>query len=102
MHLTCDLVDALSLFPIKQEDTFGANNSISQKLDVTSIRLKTRSGRYIPLSVLIVPSIAVYTINQYNQQRSSTIAILSWKLPLAHPLTADENFKISFLITVDH
>ena len=102
--LTSDLADALSLHPTKQEDicisTFGANNPISQKLDVASIKLKTRSGRYVPLSVLIVPSIAVPLTHTVNTE----VVQLPYlrELPLAHPVTSNENFKISLLIGVDH
>ena len=99
-----DLADALSLHPTKQEDIcisiFGANNGISQNLDVASIKLKTRFGRYIPLSVLIVPSIAV----PLTHTIISEVVQLPYfrELPLAHPITTDQNFKISMLIGVDH
>jgi len=64
--LTSELADALSLQPTNQENisisTFGANNPISQKLDVASIKLKTTSGRYIPFS-----SQYCYTTNKHSQ-----------------------------------
>ena len=102
--LTSDLADALSLHPTKQEDicisTFGANNPISQKLYVVSIKMKTRSGRYVPLSVLIVPSIAVPLTHTVNTE----VVQLPYlrELPLAHPVTSNKDFNISLLIGVDH
>jgi len=102
--LTGELADALSLQPTNQEDisisTFGANNPISQKLDVASIKLKTTSGRYIPLSVLIVPSIAIPLTNTVSREVVQLPHLR--ELPLAHPVTVDESFKISLLIGVDH
>jgi len=89
--LTSDLADALSLHPTKQEDicisTFGTDNPVSQKLDVASIKLKTRSGRYVPLSVLIVPNIAVPLTHTIN---SEVVQLPNLReLPLAHPVTTD-------------
>ena len=94
LQILCPYIQDICLF------TFGDNNPISQKLDVASIRLKTRSGRYIPLSLLIVPDIAVPLTNTISKE----VVQLPYlrELPLAHPVTTDENFKISLLIGVDH
>ena len=73
---------------------------LSQKTDVVSINFKTKSGKSIPLLVLIVPDIAVPLKNITNE-RVTHLPYLKG-LPLAHPVTTDENFRISLLIGVDH
>jgi len=89
------------MHPTKQEyictSTFGANNPISQKLNVASIKLNTRSGRYVSLYVL---DIAVPITNTISKE----VVQLPYlrELPLAHPVTTDESFKISLFIGVDH
>ena len=102
--LTRDIADMLLLQPTGKEDicisSFGAKTPLSQKTDVASINLKTKSGKLIPLSVLIVPDIAVPLKNITNE-RVTQLPYLKG-LPLAHPVTTDENFRISLLIGVDH
>ena len=102
--ITRELADTLSLQPARQEDicitSFGAKTSMSQWTEVAMINLKTKSGRLVPLTVLIVPDIAVPLRNITNKQ-------VRWLpylkgLPLAHPVTTNENFRISLLIGADH
>ena len=99
-----ELADTLSLQPTRKEDicitSFGAKTPLSQKSEVALVNLKTKSGRLVPLSVLIVPDIAVPLRNITNE-RVSQLPYLKG-LPLAHPVTTHENFKISLLIGADH
>ena len=57
------MADTLSLQPTRKEDicisSFGAKLPLNQKMEVASINLKTKSGKLISLSVLVVPDIAV-------------------------------------------
>ena len=69
-------------------------------MEVASINLQTRSGKSIPLSVLIVPDIAVPLKNVTNEMVTRLPHLKG--LPLAHPVTTDESFRISLLIGVDH
>ena len=102
--ITRELADTLSLQPTRKEDicitSFGARTPLSQRLEVALVNLKTKSGRLVPLSVLIVPDIAVPLRNITNE-RVSQLPYLKG-LPLAHPVITHENFKISLLISADH
>ena len=102
--LTRDLSDTLSLQPTRKEDicisSFGAKPLLNQKMEVASINLKTKSGKLIPLSVLVVPDIAVPLKNVTNEKVTQLPHLKG--LPLAHPVTTDESFRISLLIGVDH
>ena len=62
----------------------------------------TLNGSHIPISVLIVPKLAApirNSVHTYTHLRN--IPYLQ-KLPLAHPVTGDENFEISILIGADY
>lgn len=63
LFLTKDLADTLSLQPTRKEEiyisSFGAKTPLSQKMEVASINLQTKSGKPISFSVLVVPDIAV-------------------------------------------
>ena len=64
------------------------------------INLKTKSGRLVPLTVLIVLDIAVPLRNTTNE-RVRQLPYLKGLL-LAHPVTTNENFRISLLNGADH
>ena len=64
------------------------------------VNLKTKSGRMVPLSVLIVPDITV-SLRIITNECVSQLPYLKG-LPLAQPVTTHENFKISLLIDADH
>ena len=102
--LTRDLADTLSLQPSRKEDicisSFGAKPPLNQKMEVASINLKTKSGKLIPLSVLVVPDIAVPLKNVTNEKVTQLPHLKG--LSLAHPVTTDKSFRISLLIGVDH
>ena len=74
--------------------------STSRTLDTAIINLITRSGKTLRLSVLIVPFFAT------PLQNMCCINVISLphlhNLKLAHPLTADREFKISLLVGADH
>ena len=58
------------------------------------------NGGQIPVSVLVVPKLAVPVRNSIRAHLND-LPYLSG-LTLAHPVTSDENFRISVLIGADH
>jgi len=70
-------------------------SATSQKLGVAMVEVETESGELIPLSVLIVPSIAA-PIQNLVSTSVCTMPHL-WDLKLAHPVTSREKFTISLL-----
>ncbi len=102
--LTQDLANLLSLQSYKREDislsSFGAKRPLSKRMEVASINIKTQRGGLIPISVLIVPTIAT----PLKGTAKSEITQLPYLrgLPLAHPVTIDNDFKISLLIGADY
>ena len=101
--VTQELANSLALQPYTQEriniSSFGTTNPTSRTLDAATINLLTRSGETVQLSVLIVPFIAAPLQNTC----SVTVTNLPHlhNLQLAHPITADREFKISLLIGAD-
>ena len=95
--ITQDLAKSLALQPHTQEkiniSSFGTTCPTSRTLDTAIINLRTRSGETLRLSVLIVLFIAT------PLQNTCCINVTSLphlhNLQLAHPLTADREFKIS-------
>ena len=71
-----------------------------RNLDVATISIQTISGEKIPISVLIVPTIALPLQNPIRTSIKE-FPYLRW-LPLAYPVTENENFKISVLIGADY
>ena len=63
--ITAQLAAELQIIPIASEQvalsSFGARLQSYQKLGVTTIQVQTNVGEIIPITVLIVPSITVYT-----------------------------------------
>ena len=102
--ITQDLAKSLALQPHTQEkiniSSFGITCPTSRTLDTAIINLRTRSGETLRLSVLIVPFIA--TPLQNTCRISVTSLPHLHNLQLAHPLTADREFKISLLVGADH
>ena len=60
------------------------------------IHIKTMNGELVPLSALIVPTIAAPVTNP-----PTTDVFSLPHLPLAHPVTVAENFEISLLVDAD-
>ena len=102
--ITKSLADCLQLQTYATEElsisTFGAQTSQIRKLDVTTIQLHTISGQLIPLTVLIVPTIAA-PIQNLNKKPLKDFLHLKG-LKLAHPVTSTEQFTINLLIGADH
>ena len=102
--ITRELADTLSLQPTRQEDicitSFGAKTPMSQRTEVALVNFKTKSGRSVSLIVLIVPDIAVPLRNTTNEGVRQPAYLKG--IPLAHPVTPRENFRISLLIGTDH
>ncbi|XP_062596767.1 uncharacterized protein LOC134258250 [Saccostrea cucullata] len=78
--------------------TFGENGSV-QYLDSATINLITDSGELIAINVLIVPSIAS-PLSSYHSSEVKRLPYLQG-LKLAHPVSIDSEFVISFLIGAD-
>jgi len=58
------------------------------------------NGGQIPVSVLVVPKLAA-PVRNFIRTHLNHLPYLSG-LTLAHPVTSDENFRISVLIGADH
>ena len=70
------------------------------KLQVTSVYLQTRSGDEIPMSVLVVPTIAA-PLQHVTYPPASHFPHLQG-LTLAHPVMNTKDFEISLLIGADY
>ena len=79
--------------------TFGTGASCTDKFDVATINLHTISGHLLPLTVLIVPTIAA-PIQTVDQRSITNLPYLNG-LRLAHPLSSAEQFSITLLIGAD-
>ena len=99
-----ELADSLLLKPHKRENislaAFGASQSHHKSMAVATVYVKTHSKEYIPISVLIVPTIAM----PLKLSATSTVRALPYLqgLQLAHPINIDGDFNISLLIGADH
>ena len=98
------LADEMGLQPYKTDkiflSTFGAHSPSINTLNVAQINLVTNSGEQLPLSVLIVPTIASPILNIVESDISQLPYLRN--LPLAHPVTTDRQFHISLLIGADY
>ena len=79
--------------------TFGTDTSHTGKFDVATINLHSISGHLIPLTVLIVPTIAA-PIHTLDQKSITNLPHLNG-LQLAHPISSAEQFSITLLIGAD-
>jgi len=79
--------------------SFGAQVSAVKSLAVAPIFIHTLNGTKILVTVLIVPKLAAPVCNSVRTH----LSLLSYlqHLPLAHPVTNDENFDITILIGAD-
>ena len=98
------LADCLQVKPHKTEilsiSTFGTQVSHTSQFETTVILLHGTAGQLIPLTVLIVPTIAA-PIHNVNQNSISNLPYLA-ELRLAHPVSSSEQSTISLLIGADH
>jgi len=79
--------------------SFGADKPLHKCMDAVLIHIKTMTGELIPLSALIVPTIAAPITNPLNTDVFSLPHLKG--LQLAHPVTTAENFEISLLVGAD-
>ena len=102
--ISAAMASELQVIPTSTADmavaSFGTTSTTHQKLGVATVEFETESGELIPISVLIVPSIAAPIQNSV----SNTVCSMSHlrDLKLAHPVTSDNNFTISLLIGTDY
>ena len=74
--------------------------SSPRSLEVVTLFVHTLSGSCIPISALVVPK---FVTPIHNSVCACLKEIPYLKdLPLAHPVTSDENFEISVLIGADY
>ena len=101
--LTEKLASELALQPHKFENislsSFGADRPLHKHMDAVMIHIKTTTGELVPLSALIVPTIAAPITNLLTTDVFSLPHLKG--LPLAHPVTMAENFEISLLVGAD-
>ena len=96
------LADKLHLQPTSHEtisvSSFGAQVSPSRTL--ATMFVHALDGTRLEISDLIVPKLAVPIQNSVRTHLHTVPYLKS--LPLAHPVTGDENFDISILIRADY
>jgi len=101
--VTQQFVSHLHLQPTHCEtvsvSSFGAQVSTVNSLEVATLFVYTLNGSRIPISVLIVPKLAAPIKNSVRACLKDIPYLKD--LPLAHPVTSDENFEISILIGAD-
>ena len=98
------LADCLQVKPHKTEilsiSTFGTQVCHTRQFETTVIHLHGTAGQLIPLTVLIIPTIAA-PIPNINQNSISNLPYLAG-LCLAHSVSSSEQSTISLLIGADH
>ena len=102
--ISMELANKLNLQPQTRENvsltSFGAESPSRRSLDVATVAIQTITGEKINISVLIVPTIA---LPLQNPLRASIKEFPHLKgLPLAYPISENENFEISILIGADY
>ena len=102
--ISAEMANELQISPTSTADiavaSFGTTTTNTQKLGVTTVEVETESGELIPISVLIVPSIAAPIQNLVSTSVYTMPHLRDLKL--AHPVTSDKDFTISLLIGTDH
>ena len=79
---------------------FGVHSSSYSQLPVSIINVTTTCGEEIPVRVLVIEQITTPLPNQFHGQTQKIPHLRG--LPLAHPVTLNENFETSLLIGADH
>ena len=69
-------------------------------MNVACVNLKTTMSELLPISALIVPTIATPLKNTVTVNTAQLPHLCNF--PLAHPITQDDSFKISLLIGTDY
>lgn len=102
--VTQKLADELQLCRGEKEavylSAFGSTGSKVQYLERATVNLKTDAGKYIPLHVLVVPTIAA-PICIRSLHKVTELPYLRG-IKLAHPVSGEDTFCISLLIGADH
>jgi hypothetical protein len=102
--ITTDLANQLGVLPSQTEEislsAFGAETSARRHLPLTTVRIITRTGQQLPLQVLVVDEIATPLQIPLREHMSDMPHLKN--LTLAHPITAEEHFRISLLIGADY
>ena len=102
--ISAEMASELQISPTSRTDiavaSFGTTSATIQKLGVATVEVETESGELIPISVLIVPSIAAPIQNLVSTSVYTMPHLRDLKF--AHPITSDKNFTISLLIGTDH
>ena len=102
--ISAELANKLHISPVSQADiamaSFGTTSMTHQKLGVATVEIETLAGELIPMSVLIVPSIAAPIQNSISASVYDMPHIQHLKL--AQPVTSEQNFTISILIGADY
>ena len=79
---------------------FGAELSSTAHLGVTTVNVEALTGEQIPISILVVPVIAIPLHNAYHHHLRHMSYLQG--LRLANPVTRSGNFDISLLIGADY
>ena len=102
--ISAEMAAELNIIPGTTEGlalaSFGTDSATYQQLGVATVKVEINSGELIPISVLIVPSIAAPIQNSVCASATSMPHLRGLKL--AHPVTPDKDFKISLLIGTDY
>ena len=102
--MSAEMVAKLNIIPTTMEGltlaSFSTDSATYQQLAVATVEVETNSGELIPISVLVIPSIAAPIQNSICATVDSMPHLQGLKL--AHPVTPDKDFKISLLIGMDY
>ena len=80
--------------------SFGSTNTSYQELGAVTVEIETIAGDRIPISVLVIPSIAAPIQSSINTSVRNMPYLQG--LNLANPVTSDHKFEISILIGTDY
>ena len=101
--ITEKLASELAVQPYRFESinlsSFGTDKPLHKRMEAVLIHIRTTTGKPVPLSVLVVPMIATPIANPLDTEVLQLPYLKG--LPLAHPVTAAENFEISLLVGAD-
>ena len=99
-----DLADRLCLKATHTEQislsSFGNSVSAARLLQVATISIHTQDQCVIPISVLVVPTLAAPLQNTVRMEVNQLPYLRD--LRLAHPITEDDNFEITILVGADY
>ena len=102
--ITQKLANQLQLQPTHHENisvsSFREQVSTPRRLPVATVLIQTLNKGHIPISVLLVPKLAAPIRNSIRAHLDKLPYLQ--ELPLAHPVTSDDNFHISILIGADY